>query len=58
VLLQLAEELDVAKAGTEAVVLATTQPCFNKATVERARAIVERRWRPLEPIESLKRNPD
>jgi hypothetical protein len=42
----------------EAVVLATTQPRFTKATVDRARKIVERPWRPLELIEGLKRDPD
>jgi hypothetical protein len=42
----------------EAVVLATTQPRFTKATVDRAREIVERPWRPLELIEGLERNPD
>jgi hypothetical protein len=42
----------------QSVVLATTQPRFTKATVGRARAIVEKPWLPLELIEGLKRHPD
>jgi hypothetical protein len=42
----------------DAVVLATTHTHFKEATVKRAREIVEQPWRPLELVESLKRNPD
>lgn len=46
------------KLEAEAIILATTKPRFAEITVRRARAIVEKPWRPLKLIEGLKRDPD